>query len=93
MKRVLNGMLQVSLIFSLLPLLSYAKGEWDLVKDSKRIKVYNRDVKRAKFKEFKAATIINQPPEVVLEVMLDVPIQREWRPMKDANFIEKFDDL
>lgn len=52
--------------------------DWQLVKDQNGIKLYKSDSPDVEFKSYKAVTVINQPLEALLEVMLDIPSYPQW---------------
>ena len=62
----------------MLPAFTHADYNWELVKDSNGIKVYNRKVDGSDIKEFRAEGVIDAPIGVIFEVMIDVPAGPLW---------------
>jgi len=54
------------------------KEGWKLLKESEGIRIYSRGVKGFALDEFLAVAIIDSPPEVICDVLLDVPSQPQW---------------
>lgn len=62
---------------------------WTLIKDQEGIQLYVSDSPDTPFKTFKAETVINQPFEAVLEVMLDIPSYPQWMTgSRSANIVK-----
>jgi len=57
---------------------AHADYNWELVKDSNGIKVYNRNIDGSDIKEFRAEGVIDAPIGVIFEVMIDVPAGPLW---------------
>ena len=66
--------------------------EWKTIKDKDDIVVSARKVEDSNFKMYKATTIINQPQEVLFEVLLDVPGYAKWMPdVQEARIVKMLD--
>ncbi len=66
--------------------------EWKKQKEKEGILVTTRKVEGSKFKMYKARSIINQPMEVLFEVLLDVPGYAGWMPdVQKAHIITMLD--
>lgn len=63
--------------------------KWTRIKDQEGIQLYVSDSPGTSFKTYKAETIINQPFEAILEVMLDIPSYPQWMTgSRTANIIK-----
>ncbi len=66
--------------------------KWKTIKDKDDIVVSSRKVEGSKFKMYKATTTINQPQEVLFEVLLDVPGYAKWMPdVQNAKIVKMLD--
>lgn len=54
--------------------------KWDFIKEKKDHKIYVSDTPWSRYRTFKAETVIEQPIEVLMEVMLDVDGFAAWLP-------------
>jgi hypothetical protein len=69
-----------------------ADGDWELVMDKNGIKAYSRKVCGSGIFEFRAVMVVDAAPEVVGEMLRDVPSDTEWLPYCDeARVLEKQD--
>ncbi len=57
---------------------AHAEYNWEQVKYSDGIKIFNRQVEGSEIKEFKAEAIIDAPLEIIFEVMIDVDAGPQW---------------
>lgn len=53
---------------------------WDFIKEKKGHKIFVSETPWSRYRTFKAETVINQPIEVLMEVMLDVDGFAAWLP-------------
>ena len=73
---------------------AFAKAQynWKKINEKKGIVISSRAVKGSKFKMYKAKAIIEQPMEVLFEVMLDVPGYAQWMPdVEKATLVKMLD--
>ncbi len=69
------------------------KYQWKTIKEKEGIVVSVRKVEDSKFKMYKAKAVIEQPMEVLFEVLLDVPGYADWMPDVQKAYIVKMLDM
>ena len=68
-------------------------GAWEKYREEDGITGYQRDVARSKYPETRAETVINEPMEVLLEVLMDIPSYPQWMyKCKETALIKQKDD-
>lgn len=88
-----NKLLIVTVALLVMPIIVSAENsEWKEIKTKDGIAVYKRDVENSAFKMYKATMVVNQPMEVLFEVLLDVPGYTEWMPdISEASVVKWLD--
>lgn len=71
-----------------------ADGQWKEYKNEDGIIGYERDVQRSKYLETRAETVIDEPIEVLLEVLKDIPSYPQWmHKCKETALLEQEGEL
>ena len=70
-----------------------AQDDWQLRKDKNGIRVYTRETDQSGFDEFRAETVLDFSPQVLLNVLKDVEQYDQWvSEVKTAEVLEKSGD-
>lgn len=70
-----------------------AESDWELVMNKNGIKAYSRKISGSGIFEFRAVMVADAAPEVVAEMLRDVPADTEWLPYCDQARLLKKEDL